>query len=243
MTSPKESILKTPVFDSIMYGISQEELLAREDERNAVYKQVDQATAPKWMFWKRKKMAADTSMIAQAASPTDTTMLASSNTGDGFEVDSLMLADIGLDTVTSDSSILIASSDVLDDEKENEPKYKYRYHPKSAFNMEQVYYNKYYGELFIDNRPPPPTPEQLATMQASADSARLANKWNPFRKKERDGELASIDELIDGELSEVEGETPEGTDAVDTENVETPEQDKEDLPVDQPTDTEQTTNE
>lgn len=63
------------------------------------------------------------------------------------------------DSLSTDSLEVVPEFVVTEDDG---PKYKYRYHPNNAYNQEQEYYNKYFGEMFIDNRPPPPSPDDLA---------------------------------------------------------------------------------
>lgn len=52
----------------------------------------------------------------------------------------------------------VPTSDVLakaDTEKEKGPRFLYRYDPNDNFNVEQVYYNKWYGRQLIYQKPPP----------------------------------------------------------------------------------------
>ncbi|MGL1885679.1 MAG: hypothetical protein OCD76_04115 [Reichenbachiella sp.] len=91
-------------------------------------------------------------------------------------------------------------------EEEDEVKYKYRYHPKNSYNQEQEYYNKYYGELFLDTRP---TEAELLIQQqllhlndAPADSTEVEEKKGLFRRKNT--------EETDSEEPEMDQETLEG---------------------------------
>lgn len=58
------------------------------------------------------------------------------------------------DSLSLDSTAI--ASDSLDTKPvvaKAEIKYLYKYDPKDNFNVEQEYYNKYFGDKFIDNRP------------------------------------------------------------------------------------------
>jgi hypothetical protein len=70
------------------------------------------------------------------------------------ELDSLGADSDSLDVGSLDSlnQTLVATEGT---EKEEDVSYLYKYDPKDNFNVEQQYYNKYYGEKFIDNRPKP----------------------------------------------------------------------------------------
>ena len=71
------------------------------------------------------------------------------------------------------------------------PRYKYRYNPKYPYNHEQEYYNKYYGELFIDNRPPPEKEEELELeIESDTLSIKKKKKMNSgfFKKKLKENE-------------------------------------------------------
>ena len=59
---------------------------------------------------------------------------------------------LGIDSLQADTIQHIAT---LEEPVQTGPKYKYRYNPKFSYNHEQEYYNKYFGKLLIDNRPPP----------------------------------------------------------------------------------------
>lgn len=94
------------------------------------------------------------------------------------------------------------------------PRYKYRYEETAGHNQEQVYYNKYYGELFIDNRPPP-SEEKLAeeTLQES-DTTQMKKKGlgGLFKKKDKNqAEPESVEEetVVEEPAQEFQEETPE----------------------------------
>ena len=81
---------------------------------------------------------------------------------DSLAVDSLGVA--SLDTLALD---LVTVEETVEEE-EDAQKYLYGYEPLDNFNVEQEYYNKYYGEKLIERRPKP----DLQALQ-TADS--LAN--------------------------------------------------------------------
>jgi len=69
------------------------------------------------------------------------------------------------------------------------PKYKYRYNPKFHYNQEQEYYNKYYGELLIDNRPAKKPLDELLEAEQAVDSTSTKKKGRfvpGFLKKKKD---------------------------------------------------------
>ena len=75
---------------------------------------------------------------------------------DSLGVDSLSIA---VDSLALDSA---AAKPTVAKE---ETKYLYGYDPSDNFNVEQQYYNKYYSEKFIDNRPKPePKPVELDSL-------------------------------------------------------------------------------
>ncbi|WP_162555850.1 hypothetical protein [Reichenbachiella versicolor] len=206
MTAPKENILKTPVFDSVNFGIDQATLLAREDKRRDAF-----------------KLSGEEDPFL---SPIDSMLMVSDST---MLPDSTWVVESRVDSTSLDSLTMMALNEP--DTVDEGPKYKYRYHTENNFNMEQVYYNKYYGELFIDNRPPPPSPEELAAMQARADSIKQANK-KPFfglfakanaddLKEDTSEEEFDLDELLEG--TEAEDELLEESVETETTEVQEPE--------------------
>lgn len=123
---------------------------------------------------------------------------------------------LGVDSLRADSvsnlPAFLASADVPEN---TGPKYKYRYNPKFAYNHEQEYYNKYFGELFIDNRPPPEKEEELdLEYESESDSLSVKKKKKLsgfFKKKNKiDGEEEPKDdteeEILDPEVIEEEEE-------------------------------------
>lgn len=96
--------------------------------------------------------------------------------------DEEMLADISSDStlglsdttgVAMVDSTGAPTSDVLakaDAEEEKGPRFLYRYDPDDNFNVEQVYYNKWYGRQLIYQKPPPkPEIEPLASDSVVTD--------------------------------------------------------------------------
>ncbi|MDW3211793.1 MAG: hypothetical protein R8N23_18130 [Reichenbachiella sp.] len=98
------------------------------------------------------------------------------------------------------------------------PRYKYRYEETAAHNQEQVYYNKYYGELFIDNRPPPSEEKLAEEALQESDTTQMKKKGlgGLFKKKDKNQaepesveEEAVVEEPAPEEAQEVQEETPE----------------------------------
>lgn len=131
---------------------------------------------------------------------------------------------VDTDTLGTDSLSVAPLLAKAEEEKEPEgPRYKYRYERTAQHNQEQVYYNKYYGELFIDNRPPP-SAEKLEEEQAS-DSTQVKKKGlGGLFKKNKDETQA------EPETVEEESESGETVEEETTEEIpeETPEEDEED---------------
>ena len=119
---------------------------------------------------------------------------------DSLQSDSTLLA---MDYSPSDSTLVADASTAFPVTEDEGPKYKYRYHPKNPYNQEQEYYNKYFGELFVDNRPPPTSPEDLARqMEEESEWDTLGVQEEPkkglFKKKKR-AEMPSDSLEIDEE--------------------------------------------
>ncbi len=98
---------------------------------------------------------------------------------------------LGLDSLASDS-LAIASLDSLGEnlvaleeqviEEEEEESYLFKYDRGDIFNVEQEYYNKYYGEKLIDRRPKPdPQAIQAADSLANAVPDSLQDKKFSFK--------------------------------------------------------------
>lgn len=59
------------------------------------------------------------------------------------------------DFVETDSTGTVNELPVALQEEKKEQKYRFKYDPADNFNVEQEYYNKYFGALFIDDTPDP----------------------------------------------------------------------------------------
>jgi len=85
---------------------------------------------------------------------------------------------------------------------EQSQSYYYGYDPTDDFNVDQEYYNKYYGELFIDDRARESITEELLTDQDSSEADTVENKpffKGLFKKKQKDKLLSdeALPELIE----------------------------------------------
>ncbi|PIB36477.1 hypothetical protein BFP72_14260 [Reichenbachiella sp. 5M10] len=123
--------------------------------------------------------------------------------GDFLASDFVDVDSIGVDSVSA--APLFATAD---DPKE--VRYKYRYNPKNAYNQEQEYYNKYYGELFIDKRPTQSemVDRQLEHLDAPpSDSTTTESRkgWFGRKKEEVSEEEAEVDQET---LDQVKEEDP-----------------------------------
>jgi len=126
-------------------------------------------------------------------------------------VDSLGIDSLQSDSVSSPTELL-ASADIPEN---TGPKYKYRYNPKFAYNHEQEYYNKYFGHLFIDNRPPPEKEAELDFDAFENDSLSVKKKkklgTGMFKKKKKkiSGAEEEPKEAIEVEAADPETEVEE----------------------------------
>ena len=111
-----------------------------------------------------------------------------------------MLADISSDStlgladttgIAMVDSTGAPTSDVLakaESEEEKGPRFLYRYDPDDNFNVEQVYYNKWYGRQLIYQKPPPkPEIEPLASDSVVTDVEPI----DPANLQETDQEALS----------------------------------------------------
>jgi hypothetical protein len=123
---------------------------------------------------------------------------------------------LGIDSLQSDSvsslTEFLASADIPEN---TGPKYKYRYNPKYSYNHEQEYYNKYFGHLFIDNRPPPEKEAELDFDAFENDSLSVKKKKQfvpgMFKKKKKkiSGAEEEPKEAIEAEATDPEIELEE----------------------------------
>ncbi len=117
---------------------------------------------------------------------------------------------LGMDSLTSDS-LAIASLDSLGEnlvaledemvEEEEEERYLFKYDRGDIFNVEQEYYNKYYGEKLIDRRPKPdPQSIQVADSLANAVPDSLQGKKfsfkGLFKKKKNESDSTQVETEI-----------------------------------------------
>ncbi|UXP32862.1 hypothetical protein N6H18_02685 [Reichenbachiella agarivorans] len=114
------------------------------------------------------------------------------------------------DTVGVDS---LSAAPLLAAKKTDVVRYKYRYNVKNPYNQEQEYYNKYYGELFIDTRP---TREELAAkaeaqVENDTTSESGNGKWGLFKKKK--------DETVTDDTDETEVDTETLNNAIESEEI------------------------
>ncbi|MEP5613956.1 MAG: hypothetical protein ABJP45_17015, partial [Cyclobacteriaceae bacterium] len=113
-------------------------------------------------------------------------------TTDSVAVDSLGVA--SLDSLEVD---LVALEEQAVAEEEEPQKYLHEYDPQDNFNVEQEYYNKYYGEKLIDRRPKPKVQAtQAADSLATAIPDSLQDKKfsfkGLFRKKENEPDSTQV---------------------------------------------------
>jgi len=120
---------------------------------------------------------------------------------DSLAVDSLALA--------SDS--LVVNEPVADVEEEKD-RFLYGYQPDDSFNVEQYYYNKYFGEKLIDNRPiPEPVVAPVDSLSADSLQAKEPFLKGLFKKKKKEEE--PLEDLGEEPTEEetTPSETEEGT--------------------------------
>lgn len=121
---------------------------------------------------------------------------------------------VDTDTLGVDSLAAAPLLAQVEEEEPEGPKYKYRYSLDNAYNQEQVYYNKYYGELFIDNRPPPSEEKLEEEQLQESDTTAVEKKGKGLfgKKKGAKQDQPESDEeveetLPDEALPEEESET------------------------------------
>lgn len=127
-----------------------------------------------------------------------------SDFADSLGVDSLSIA---MDSLSLDS---VVTQPVVAKE---ETSYLYKYDPSDNFNVEQEYYNKYFGEKFIDNRPKPePKPVALDSLgNPIADSVQTKEPFfkGLFKKKKKKEEPIEDPEESSAPPVDSEGTTEE----------------------------------
>ncbi|MEL6560554.1 MAG: hypothetical protein AAFQ94_20350 [Bacteroidota bacterium] len=106
-----------------------------------------------------------------------------------------------LGNVTDSTVVKIPLSLQGGDQNKKGPRYLYNYELNDQHNMEQVYYNKYFGEYLVDRRPPP-QPDTLQNQVDLPDSLQKKKKGffkNLFKKKNK---AVSDSTAVDPELLE-----------------------------------------
>ena len=140
-----------------------------------------------------------------------------------------MVSDFSTDSLASDS---LATGTLLAQVDKKEVQYKWGYDPKDQFNSDQDYYNKYYGDRFIDNRPTvsESSKELEEQLQESAgDSTQSSGKKRKFgfnRKKDAKQAEPEVDAALIEESTPEDsfGEEETPTPAPESGSAETPEE-------------------
>lgn len=113
-------------------------------------------------------------------------------------------SDFQTDSIRGDSTVQTISDSTLvggriiaeTARKKKERKYLYRYREDDDFNVEQEYYNKYFGEKLVDNRPPPPEVEEDELDSLSTEKRSFLDFIKDlFSKKEVSTDSTSVEEL------------------------------------------------
>lgn len=131
-------------------------------------------------------------------------------------VSSNFVAEQALDSASFDSLSLAASDTFkmkpiaeIEEEKKG-PKFLYGYDPSDIFNVEQLYYNKYFSYLLIDNRPEP-EPQPVAVDSLSSDSTQAKEPFfkRLFKKKNKEEDTEEQEPEEDESEPPVEATTEE----------------------------------
>ncbi len=91
--------------------------------------------------------------------------------------------------VESDSSLL--DKPVTSPPSKKQPTYIRKYDPKDKFNQEQEFYNKHFGELFIQKSTPQSQPATDVTPQAADTASTQQEKRGLFNRRKKE----NVDEL------------------------------------------------
>ena len=144
-------------------------------------------------------------------------------TDEEFGLDSLQADSVN--RVATDSvgtSAVVAKQEAAPASDEDEVRFLYGYDPEDNFNVEQLYYNKYFAERLIDHRPrPEPVTNPVDSLNANDPADSLSTKKTPFfkglfKKKDRSAaeeavEAAPIQEPeITPTTEQEEEQQPEG---------------------------------
>ena len=109
------------------------------------------------------------------------------------------------DSLATDSLAVVPDVVASTNTEPQGPKYKYRYDQRNPYSTEQMYYNKYFGEMLVDKRPPPkPVEEKVDEAIVESDTTSTSGKKliPGFLKKKK----KSKDEVTEPEENPVEGE-------------------------------------
>tara|TARA_X000001036_G_scaffold439920_1_gene493103 strand:- start:11303 stop:12082 length:780 start_codon:yes stop_codon:yes gene_type:complete len=133
---------------------------------------------------------------------------------DFMDLGSFVASDFGLDSISGDSVILSAQDSAILSAQNSVPekKYLYRYDPKGQNNVEQDYYNKYFGHLLVAKVAPPneDMPTDSAGMVTDEllenDSLQVEKRNFLKRKKKKDVMEGDIELIEDDGFEEDENE-------------------------------------
>ena len=105
------------------------------------------------------------------------------------------------DFMEGDSLGIIGEVPVALQEEEKKQKYKFKYDPADDFNVDQEYYNKYFGELFIDDSPDPDPEleEGIGEDLSESDTTSTKKKFGLGmfkKKKDKDADLSNEEEGV-----------------------------------------------
>ncbi|UXX80019.1 hypothetical protein N7E81_02720 [Reichenbachiella carrageenanivorans] len=117
---------------------------------------------------------------------------------------------VDIDSIGPDSVSVAPLLAKAEEEVPQGPRYKYRYDPDASHNQEQVYYNKYYGELFIDKRPLPSekTPEDEQLDESDTTQVKRKGLGGLFKRNKEEVEEAPVLDEKGEEAAEQEAEVP-----------------------------------
>ena len=127
-----------------------------------------------------------------------------------FELEGEFLASDFVDTDSLGTDSVSTAPLFVSLEEDPGPKYKYRYKRTNPYNHDQEYYNKYYGQLLVDNRPPPISEEKLAEelqQLSESDTTTVEKRGRKNRKsneEEEQDEPESIEPVIEEEVIDAE---------------------------------------
>lgn len=118
---------------------------------------------------------------------------------------------VDIDSIGADSvSVAPLLAKAKEEEVPQGPRYKYRYDPDASHNQEQVYYNKYYGELFIDKRPLPTekSPEDEQLEESDTTQVKRKGLGGLFKRNKDETEEETAEEKAEEGVAEPESEEP-----------------------------------